>query len=473
MTSTSHSVRRSAGLLLCLFMTLTAAQSAWAKAAKPAKEKTAAVKTVKKQSSKAAKTNTKQAKASSAKANKSTKAAAKTGKKGQDKSRLADKKSSKDKAHNKVAKNSKQQPNSKAQAPVVRHADLALRARIAEAKEERLAQARETRRAQEALAGTSARELGSDEDQSASMQAFAERADISASSLSRHADARDPLGLNSSVGYVMDADTREVLYSKNEQAVLPIASITKLMTAVLIAEGRLPMDEAITITNDDVDYLKNSSSRLKVGTTLSRGQMLLLALMSSENRAAHSLGRTYPGGTYNFVRYMNQKAHDLGMRDTRYVDPTGLSSENRSSARDLATLVAYAAKDNMIRAYSTNTGYALDTGSNTMEYRNSNGLVRGGNWTIDLQKTGYIREAGRCLVMQTKIAGRNLVMVLLNAGGTAGRTDDAERIRQWVEAASGQRYMTAAASDRGGIIQASNTQQPVRGNLMQAMKVGY
>ena len=471
MTSTSHSVRRSAGLLLCLLMSLTAAQSAWAKTAKPAKEKTAAVKSVKANSSKAGKTQTKQAKGTSAKAAKSTKAAAKTGKKGQDKKQLADKKSSKAQAHSKLAKNNKQQRPSKADAPA-RHADLAMRARIAEAREERLAQARETRRAQEALAGTSARELGSDEDQSASMQAYAERADISASSLSRHADARDPLGLNSSVGYVMDADTREVLYSKNEQAVLPIASITKLMTAVLIAEGRLPMDEAITITNDDVDYLKNSSSRLKVGTTLSRGQMLLLALMSSENRAAHSLGRTYPGGTYNFVRYMNQKAHDLGMRDTRYVDPTGLSSENRSSARDLATLVAYAAKDNMIRAYSTNTGYALDTGSNTMEYRNSNGLVRGGNWTIDLQKTGYIREAGRCLVMQTKIAGRNLVMVLLNAGGTAGRTDDAERIRQWVEAASGQRYMTAAASDRGGIIQASNN-QPVRGNLMQAMKVGY
>ena len=468
MTPTSQTVRRSAGLLFCLLMSLTAGQSAWAKSAKPAKEKTAAVKTTKAQSSKAGKTPAKQAKASSAKASKAT---AKTSKKDQDKARLADKKSSKSKAHSKVAQNSKHERSTMVAAPT-RHVDTALRARIDEAKQERLAQARETRRAQQALAGTSSRELGSDEDQSETMQAYAAHADISAGSLSRHADVRDPLGLNSSVGYVMDADTREVLYSKNEQAVLPIASITKLMTGVLIAEAGLPMDEAITITNEDVDYLKNSSSRLKVGTTLSRGQMLLLALMSSENRAAHSLGRTYPGSTYNFVRYMNQKARDLGMRDTRYVDPTGLSSENRSSARDLATLVAYAAKDNMIRAYSTNTNYALDTGSNTMEYRNSNGLVRGGNWTIDLQKTGYIREAGRCVVMQTKIAGRNLVMVLLNAAGTAGRTDDAERIRQWVEAASGQRYMTAAASDRGGIIQASNT-QPVRGNLMQAMKTGY
>ena len=463
MTPTSQTLRRSAGLLFCLLLSLTAGQSAWAK---PAKAKTAAVKTSKATASKAAKSHTKQAKASSGKAAKVNKTTAKADKK-VGKNKVAKTTSSK-----KLAVNAKNKHTSKTAAAPARHVDLALRARIEEARKARLAHASEVRRAQMALAGGS-RELGSDEDQSASMQGFAVQADFSASNLTRHADARDPLGLHSNVGFVMDADTREVLYSKNEQAVLPIASITKLMTAVLIAESGLPMDEAITITNDDVDYLKNSSSRLRPGTTLSRGQMLLLALMSSENRAAHSLGRTYPGGTYNFVRYMNQKAHDLGMRDTRYVDPTGLSSENRSSARDLATLVAYAAKDNMIRAYSTSPNYALETGSNTMEYRNSNGLVRGGNWTIDLQKTGYIREAGRCMVMQTKIAGRNLVMVLLNSAGTAGRTADAERLRQWVETTSGTRYLTAAAPEaQSGFIQAS-TNQPARGNLMHALKTGY
>ena len=244
---------------------------------------------------------------------------------------------------------------------------------------------------------------------------------------------QDALDLKSSVALVIDQDTREVLFSKNDRAVLPIASLTKLMTGVIISGAKLPMDEMITVTQDDVDTEKHSRSRLSVGTTLTRGEMLHLPLMSSENRAAHALGRTYPGGMATFVSLMNAKAKMLGMTGTSYVEPTGLSSLNQSSAQDLATLVNAAHGDPMLRELSTSTGYQVAVGSRTLQYNNTNRLVKNPEWEIGLQKTGYITEAGQCLVMQTKIAGRKLIMVFLDSAGKLSRLGDAERVRRWVE----------------------------------------
>ena len=248
-------------------------------------------------------------------------------------------------------------------------------------------------------------------------------------------EALDPLELKSSVALVIDQDTQEVLLNKNGQAVLPIASLTKLMTGVVISSGRLPMDEMITITQDDVDTEKHSGSRLKVGTTLSRGELLHLALMSSENRAAHALGRTYPGGMPVFVKVMNAKAILLGMNGTRYVEPTGLSSANQSNALDLAMLVNAAYSDPVLRQLSTSHGYQIEVGSRVLQYNNTNRLVKNPEWDIGLQKTGYISEAGQCLVMQTKIAGRKLIMVFLDSAGKLSRLGDAERVRRWIEGA--------------------------------------
>lgn len=243
----------------------------------------------------------------------------------------------------------------------------------------------------------------------------------------------DSLALKSSVALVVDQDTKEVLFSKNEQAVLPIASITKLMTGLLVSEANLPMDENITISQADVDTEKGSTSRLAVGTELSRGELLHLALMSSENRAAHALGRTYPGGLVHFVNMMNARAQTLGMRDTRYAEPTGLSSKNQSSARDLATLVGFAYGDSTLRELSTSTGYQVEVGRRTLQFNNTNRLVKNPAWDIGIQKTGYISEAGQCLVMQARIAGRKLIMVFLDSTGKLSRIADAERVRHWVE----------------------------------------
>ena len=243
----------------------------------------------------------------------------------------------------------------------------------------------------------------------------------------------DPLDLKSSVALIIDQDTKEILLRKNDHAILPIASLTKLMTGHLISQARLPMDELITITQDDVDTEKGSRSRLMVGTTLTRREMLHLALMSSENRAANALGRTYPGGLKTFVAQMNGRARALGMTDTRYVEPTGLSSKNQSSARDLAILVNVAHSDPVLREFSTSPGYEVAVGKRTLQYNNTNRLVHSASWDIGLQKTGYISEAGRCLVMQTQIAGRKLIMVFLDSAGKFSRLGDAERVRQWVE----------------------------------------
>lgn len=263
-------------------------------------------------------------------------------------------------------------------------------------------------------------------------------------------EVNDPLDLKSSVAFVIDQDTHEVLLSKNDHAVLPIASLTKLMTGLLISQAKLPMEEPITITQDDVDTEKFSRSRLSVGSTLTRGEMLHLALMSSENRAAHALGRTYPGGLSVFVAQMNAKARLIGMADTRYVEPTGLSSLNQSSARDLATLVNIAHGDPLLRELSTSPSYEVALGHKTLQFNNTNSLVKSPDWDIGLQKTGYISEAGRCLVMQAQVAGRKLIMVFLDSAGKFSRLGDAQRVRHWVESTpslAGPAHAVKAASN--------------------------
>lgn len=243
----------------------------------------------------------------------------------------------------------------------------------------------------------------------------------------------DPLDLKSAVAFVIDQDTNEVLLSKNPQAVLPIASITKLMTAVVVADAKLPMDELLEVSAiDPADTGKSSRSRLALGTQLPRSEMMHLALMASENRAAHALGRYYPGGMSAFVAAMNRKAAELGMADTRYVEPTGLSSQNRSSARDLSVLVKAAMGYPQIRELSTSLDTSVAVGAKQVQFRNTNGLVRDASWDIGLQKTGYISEAGRCVVMQASMAGRKLIMVLLDSAGKYSRIGDAERIRNWL-----------------------------------------
>jgi len=242
----------------------------------------------------------------------------------------------------------------------------------------------------------------------------------------------DELDLKSGVALVLDQDSGEVLFSKNAGAVLPIASLTKLMTALVVAEAQLPLDQVLSISQQDVDTERNSRSRLRVGTQLTRGEMLHLALMSSENRAAHALGRHYPGGMAAFVTAMNRKARALRMSATRYTEPTGLSSQNRSSARDLATLVRAAGEHAIIREMSTSPAHRVEVGNRELQFVNTNRLLANPEWDIGLQKTGYISEAGRCLVMQTSLVGRQLIMVFLDSAGKYSRLGDAERVRRWL-----------------------------------------
>ncbi len=246
-----------------------------------------------------------------------------------------------------------------------------------------------------------------------------------------HAGA-NPLALKSSVALVIDQDTNEVLFSKNPSAVLPIASITKLMTGLVIAEAHQSLDDVLSISQDDIDTEKGSRSRLAVGTQLTRSEMMHLALMSSENRAANALGRHYPGGLEAFVSAMNRKAVALGMRDTHYVEPTGLSSLNQSSAQDLVVLVKDAHRHPLLREFSTSHEAQVTVGKRMVQFHNTNRLVSSAQWEIGLQKTGYITEAGRCLVMQAQMPGRKLIMVLLDSAGKYSRIGDAERLRKWL-----------------------------------------
>ncbi|MES2150351.1 MAG: D-alanyl-D-alanine endopeptidase [Pseudomonadota bacterium] len=245
---------------------------------------------------------------------------------------------------------------------------------------------------------------------------------------------RDPLDLKSSVALVLDQASSEVLFEKNANVALPIASITKLMTGLIVVQARQDMDEVLTVTDEDVDREKHSSSRLKVGARLTRANMLHIALMSSENRAASALGRNYPGGLPAFVEAMNAKAQELGMSETHYVDSSGLSSHNVASARDLARLAMVAHQEPMLRQFSTDPKAVVDTGGRPLQFSNTNYLVAMPGWEIGLQKTGFINEAGRCLVMQAIIQGRAVIMVFLDSKGKQSRTADAGRMRKWLEA---------------------------------------
>lgn len=240
------------------------------------------------------------------------------------------------------------------------------------------------------------------------------------------------ISLNSSAVMVVDQKTGEILLEKNPDAALPIASITKVMTAMVIIDAGLPLSEVITITADDTNLEKYSSSRLRVGARFSRAELLHLALMSSENRAAHALGRTFPGGMDVFVNAMNEKAQALGMGTSRFVEPTGLSSANVASPRDLSRLVKAAHEFPLIREYSTAREAVVRVGGREQQFRNTNALTRNDNWDLGLSKTGFIRDAGKCLVMQASIDDQDVIIVMLDAEGSAKRISDAERIRRWL-----------------------------------------
>lgn len=242
----------------------------------------------------------------------------------------------------------------------------------------------------------------------------------------------DALALRSSVAYVIDQNTNEALFEKNARVVLPIASISKLMTAMVTLDANLPLTDTLEVSNEDRDFEKGTGSRLSVGSRLSRADMLHIALMSSENRAAAALSRHYPGGRLAFITAMNQKAQALGMKDTHFFDSTGLTSRNVSSARDLAKMVNVAYQYPLIREFSTNAGHHVFTGKKAIQYKSTNALVRNASWEIGLQKTGFIREAGGCLVMQVTIQNRPLIIVLLDSTDEYSRLGDAMRIHTWV-----------------------------------------
>jgi len=248
------------------------------------------------------------------------------------------------------------------------------------------------------------------------------------------ASLTDP-ALRSSAALVLDTTHSAVLYSRRPDIALPIASITKLMTALVVMDAAQPLDEMLEIAREDRrSRSKGSYSRLVPGTHLSRGDLMHLALMASENRAAYALGRNYPGGIEACVRAMNAKARELGMRSARFVEPTGLSDENVASAEDLSRLVVAAASVPEIRDYSTDSEYVVRVGRRMVRFKNTDSLVSKPDWDIVVQKTGYIHEAGRCLVMQTVIRDRTVVIVLLNSFGKRTRVADARRVRRWVEA---------------------------------------
>lgn len=240
--------------------------------------------------------------------------------------------------------------------------------------------------------------------------------------------------VNARAALVMDAQTGEVLYSKNSSLAVPIASITKVMTAVVTADARLDMSEEITL--QQIDFAgaggKNSSSTLRAGDTMNRAELLLFALMKSENPAAAALARTYPGGRSAFVAAMNAKARQLGMTSTRYAESTGLDPHNVSSARDLGILVSAASQYGLIRQFSTTPTYDFNLGYRVLKSNNTNALVRNGGWNINLSKTGYINEAGRCVVMHTTVNSRPAVVVLLGASTSQARTNDATNLLNWV-----------------------------------------
>ena len=276
--------------------------------------------------------------------------------------------------------------------------------------------------------------------------------------------ALDPakLKLASANALVLDATDNHPLYLKSADEVTPIASLTKLMTAIVTLEGGQSLDEPIEIDMEDFDYLKGTRSRLSLGTELTRREMLRLALMSSENRAASSLARSYPGGTPAFVAAMNAKAQALGMTHTHYADPTGLSPDNVSTARDLALVVGAAAQYPLIREFSTTASHYVEAGPSgrLLAFNNTNKLVKSSQWDIQLSKTGYIREAGKCLVMLATIGSRPFVIVLLDSAGKFTRVADALRVRHWLETGE-----TLPAHAGGNGAKAVRTKARVSGTL--------
>ncbi len=259
-------------------------------------------------------------------------------------------------------------------------------------------------------------------------------------SILSNAFAENPnLHLESSAAIVMDKPTGAILYEKKSHERLPIASITKLMTAMVLLDSNPDLSDQIEIADEDVDTLRNSHSRLPVGTDLSVEEMLRLALMSSENRAASALSRHYPGGKPAFVRAMNAKARKLALRNTHFLDPTGLNTANVSSARDLAKMVVAAADYPLIREMTTTQTYEQQVGRRTLKFNNTNALVKNGSWKIDVSKTGYINESGKCLVMQTWINNRPTVIVLLDSWGHYTPVGDSNRIKKWIDSGSFRR----------------------------------
>jgi len=287
-------------------------------------------------------------------------------------------------------------------------------------------------------------------------------------------DSRDPakLKLASVNAIVVDQSAHRPIYMKGADDVTPIASLTKLMTAIVTLDAKLPMDEPIAIDTDDFDYLKGSKSRLRMGATLSRREMLRLALMASENRAAAALARTYPGGTEAFVHAMNAKARELGMTRTSYADPTGLSARNVSTANDLATLVAAAAEYPEIREFSTTPSHYVEvqpTGQ-VIGFNNTNGLVKSSNWDIHVSKTGYIREAGKCLVMLATIASKPFVIVLLDSAGKYTRQGDAQRVREWLETGKSSAPVKAAKLKTAASTTPRQAKHAVNGKILSQSK---
>jgi serine-type D-Ala-D-Ala endopeptidase (penicillin-binding protein 7) len=263
--------------------------------------------------------------------------------------------------------------------------------------------------------------------------------------LAFHAPAKD-IGnpkLKSSSVLVVDQSDSSVLYSRHSDVAAPIASITKLMTALVVLDAEQSLDEPITITEADRDFQKSTFSRITVGTTLTRGDLMHLALMASENRAAHALGNNYPGGMPAMVAAMNAKAGSLGMTHSHFVDSTGLSSQNVASPEDLSKLVIAASKNRSIREYSTDTNYAVRINKHLVEFRNTDRLVANPAWNIVVQKTGYIAEAGKCLVMSAVIEGRSVVIVLLDSIGKYTRVADAQRIKNWMETSANSRFQVS------------------------------
>jgi serine-type D-Ala-D-Ala endopeptidase (penicillin-binding protein 7) len=257
-------------------------------------------------------------------------------------------------------------------------------------------------------------------------------------------DGSGVLQLASSKALIVNQETGETLYAKSTDLPTPIASVTKLMTAMVMLDAHLSMDETIVISQADTDALKGTSSRLRIGTELTRAELLQLALMASENRAAAALGRNYPGGLSAFIQAMNAKAASLGMIRSHFTDPTGLDSENVSTAEDLVKMVRAAYQYPEIRQITTSTSYEVPVNGlrRPVNFVNTNILVRNSDWIIGLSKTGFISEAGRCLVMQAEIAGQPLIIVLLDSYGKYSRIGDANRIRKWIESSNAKTHLS-------------------------------